>query len=83
MGLEAKNDTILALTHKNVAQKLNALSTKTLPHDYIAAATGHNTHRVYQSDIRHFIESGFTLLASFEDVLRYLQAHATTLNPRH
>ena len=54
MGLEAKNDTVLALTHKNVAQKLNALSTKKLPHDYIAATTSHNTRRAYQSDIRYF-----------------------------
>lgn len=82
MDFEAENDMVLALTNKSVAQKLNALSTRGLPHDYIAAATSQNTRRAYQSDIRHFIQSGFTLPASFEDILRYLQAHATTLNPR-
>lgn len=51
-------------------------------HSYIQAATSKNTRRAYQSDIRHFIAWGGRLPSSVDIVLRYLQEHAATLNPR-
>jgi integrase len=51
-------------------------------HTYIQAATSQNTHRAYQADIRHFITWGGRLPSSPDVLLRYLQEHASVLNPR-
>lgn len=83
MEFEEENSTLLSIPNEAVVKRVNDLSlTKALPHDYIAAATSNNTRRAYQSDIRHFIQAGNTLPASFDDILRYLQHYAATLNPR-
>ncbi len=52
------------------------------PQQYIIAATSDNTRRAYQSDIRHFVEWGAFLPTSAEIVMKYLQQHADSLNPR-
>lgn len=49
---------------------------------YIIAATSNNTRRAYQADIRHFVEWGAFLPTSAEIILKYLQQHADSLNPR-
>lgn len=49
---------------------------------YIHASTSQNTRTAYQADIRHFIRWGGMLPCTPEIILRYLQAHAPTLNPR-
>lgn len=82
MEFEHKDNIVPALNQQALSAKPISWPANTLPHDYIAAATSQNTRRAYQADIRHFIQSGFTLPASFEDILRYLQAYARTLNPR-
>lgn len=51
-------------------------------HTYIQAATSNNTRRAYQSDLRHFITWGGRLPSNVDILLRYLQEHAPTLNPR-
>ena len=50
--------------------------------EYITAATSNNTRRAYQSDIRHFEQSGGRLPASTEAILHYLQKFAGSINSR-
>lgn len=83
MNVEEENSTLLPARNKAAVTKVNSLTvTNALPHNHIASATSNNTRRAYQSDIRHFIQAGSTLPASFDDILRYLQHYAATLNPR-
>jgi len=49
---------------------------------YITAATSDNTRKAYRSDIRHFEQWGGQLPATSQKIVLYLQAFATTLNPR-
>jgi integrase len=65
-----------------VAQKEITEPTPGSIHAYIQAATSQNTRRAYQSDIRHFISWGGLLPTSTDVLLRYLQEHAASLNPR-
>lgn len=73
-----KNDLLpfmSALVSKTENAELNTLK-------YIHAATSSNTRRAYQADIRHFIQWGGLLPASSDLVMKYLERHATVLNPR-
>jgi integrase len=45
---------------------------------FIEAATGPNTRRAYDSDLKHFLAWGGSLPASPDVVARYLAAHATS-----
>ncbi len=47
--------------------------------DLVAAATAPNTRRAYQSDLKHFLASGWSVPATSEQVARYLADHAATL----
>ena len=49
---------------------------------FLAAATADNTRRAYRSAIRHFQAWGGALPADESAVIRYLLAHADTLNAR-
>ena len=49
---------------------------------FLAAATADNTRRAYRSAIRHFQTWGGALPADESAVIRYLLAHADTLNAR-
>lgn len=49
---------------------------------YLPAATSNNTRKAYRSDISHFEQWGGLLPATHESIVRYLQAYASTLNPR-
>lgn len=49
---------------------------------YLHASTSNNTRTAYQADVRHFIRWGGLLPCTPDVILRYLQAHAPTLNPR-
>ena len=49
---------------------------------FLAAATADNTRRAYRSAIRHFQTWGGALPADESSVIRYLLAHADTLNAR-
>jgi integrase len=49
---------------------------------FLAAATAENTRRTYRSCIRHFQSWGGILPADEASVVRYLLAHAESLNPR-
>lgn len=49
---------------------------------YIQASTSQNTRRAYQADVRHFIAWGGRLPASPDQILHYLQEHASSLNAR-
>lgn len=49
---------------------------------YIHAATSGNTRKAYQADIRHFIQWGGLLPTTAGVIMRYLQQHASKLNPR-
>lgn len=51
-------------------------------HHYIQAATSDNTRKAYQADVRHFMNWGGSLPTTAEVVIRYLEQHADTLNPR-
>lgn len=53
-----------------------------LPNTYYHAATSQNTRKAYQTDIRHFEQSGGPLPAKTDDILRYLHTFATQLNSR-
>ncbi len=81
MNFEQESNNALVLPNITTIVDNHTL-TNTLPHDYIAAATSHNTRRAYQADIRHFMQSGAMLPASSDSVLNYLQNYAATLNPR-
>ena len=48
--------------------------------EFIAAATAENTHRSYQSDLRHFLTWGVCLPATPEQVARYLADNAAALS---
>ncbi|MDY7574609.1 site-specific integrase [Actimicrobium sp. CCI2.3] len=49
---------------------------------FLAAATSDNTRRTYRAAIRHFLLWGGVLPADESVVIRYLLAHADSLNPR-
>ena len=49
---------------------------------FLAAATADNTRRAYRSALHHFFNWGGALPADEGMLLRYLLAHAETLNPR-
>ena len=49
---------------------------------YIHAATSDNIRLAYQSDIRHFLQSGGTLPATPDDLKRYLKDSAPQYNAR-
>jgi integrase len=49
---------------------------------FLAAATSENTRRAYRSAIRHFLTWGGKLPSDEATIIRYLLAHAQTLNPR-
>lgn len=49
---------------------------------YLQAATSINTRKAYRHDIRHYENWGGRLPATPEEIIRYLEAHAPTLNPR-
>ena len=49
---------------------------------FLAAATSDNTRRAYRSAIRHFQQWGGALPADESTVIRYLLAHADSLNTR-
>lgn len=77
---------IREIDKNSVLRNLSTQDGHTLPVlsslDYIHAATSDNTRKAYQADIRHFMKSGGKLPAGIDDILRYLQHYATTLNPR-
>ena len=50
--------------------------------EYIQAATSENTRAAYQSDLRHFLQSGGRLPATVLDLQRYLKNSAPQYNPR-
>lgn len=50
--------------------------------EYIEAATSDNTRKAYRQDIQHFINWGGLLPAAPDSIVRYLQFHAASLNPR-
>ncbi len=82
MDFEPENNNVLGLGNAVRIVHPSGTVALTQPHNYIAAATSDNTRKAYQTDIRHFIQSGATLPASYDDILRYLQTYAPTLNPR-
>ena len=82
MDFELENNNVLSLDKAIRTISTNDAVVRAQPHNYIAAATSNNTRRAYQADIRHFIQSGATLPASYDGILRYLQTYAPTLNPR-
>ena len=73
---------LTVLTDEHILRNENHPMTIPFSNPYIAAATSQNTRRAYQSDIRHFEKWGGTLPAQTDNILIYLQAYATTLNPR-
>lgn len=52
------------------------------PNPYVTAATSANTRRTYRAAIRCFERWGGRLPTERDTLVRYLLAHATTLNPR-
>ncbi|WP_061286723.1 site-specific integrase [Herbaspirillum chlorophenolicum] len=50
--------------------------------NFLAAATSENTRRTYRSAIRHFLAWGGVLPADENAIIRYLLAHAGSLNAR-
>lgn len=50
--------------------------------EYVKRATADNTRKAYRQDIRHFEAWGGRLPTNTATVIRYLQEHATSLNPR-
>jgi integrase len=82
MDFEPKNNNALSLDNAVSIIHPSGTVALTQAHNYIAAATSNNTRKAYQADIRQFIQSGATLPASYDDILRYLQYYASTLNPR-
>lgn len=51
-------------------------------HTYIHAATADNTRRAYRQDIMHFIGWGGMLPTTSNELIRYLEHYAKSLNPR-
>lgn len=49
---------------------------------FLAAATSDNTRRTYRSAVRHFLIWGGVLPSEEATMIRYLLAHASSLNPR-
>ena len=82
MGLELENSKVLVLGNEVAPIESTTMPVHTRPFDYIAAATSDNTRQAYQSDVRHFMQSGAALPASVDNILHYLQHYAATLNPR-
>jgi len=72
----------VGLTGPNVLRQPTTQSTDLLPTTYIQAATSNNTRKAYRMDIQHFQRWGGMLPTSTEEVVRYLHAHAETLNSR-
>ncbi len=57
-------------------------TTPWVTNSYIQAATSHNTRKAYRSDITHYEQWGGKLPATPEQIARYLEAYALSLNPR-
>ena len=72
-----RNESLIKFTQDNAVLPLSVSI-----HTYIQAATSQNTRLAYQSDIRHFIAWGGLLPTMPDVLLRYLQEHASSLNPR-
>ncbi len=49
---------------------------------YLNAATSHNTRQAYRGDINHYQRWGGLLPATTQSIMGYLEAYASTLNPR-
>lgn len=60
----------------------NAVIQRVSLNAYIQAASSQNTRIAYQADVRHFISWGGLLPTTPDVLLRYLQEHASHLNPR-
>lgn len=60
----------------------SALRNESASLEYVKRATSDNTREAYQGDIRHFECWGGKLPTDTATVVRYCEAHATTLNPR-
>jgi len=74
----AKRDDIT--THVTVRNETNVVPANHNP--YVTAATSDNTRRTYRAAIRRFERWGGRLPTERDTLVRYLLAHATTLNPR-
>jgi integrase len=59
-----------------------ALEQATLAYTYAHIATSANTRKAYRADVRHFIAWGGVLPTTPDMIIRYLEAHAQTLNPK-
>jgi integrase len=79
---EQNSGTAIVLHNDNPASIDAETAHPISPQQYIIAATSDNTRRAYQSDIRHFVEWGAFLPTSAEIIMKYLQQHADSLNPR-
>lgn len=70
------------LDHKTPSLIPHEHHPRTPDNPYLSASTSQNTRTAYQADVRHFIRWGGKLPCTPDVILRYLQAHAATLNPR-
>lgn len=70
------------LTLRNEKSSVPAVLPEHDLHSYINAATSQNTRKAYRQDLQHFTRWGGLLPATPEIIIAYLQAHATSLNPR-
>ncbi len=83
MAIAQKSRSTPMLRNKGEITVKNTSPASNVPtQDYIHAASSDNTRKAYQADIRHFIQWGGLLPTTADVVLRYLQQHAATLNPR-
>lgn len=69
-------------TTNEVTLKHEHLVTTWITNPYLSAATSNNTRKAYRSDIQHYERWGGKLPATPETIINYLQAFATSLNPR-
>jgi integrase len=74
-------DELAPLTLPDIGNDQNALSTS-LSYTYAHAATSANTRKAYREDALHFIMWGGVLPTTPAVLLRYLEAHAESLNPQ-
>lgn len=82
MNEEHGTEIIGAPDDENIVISLSNAITHWTANPYIKAATSDNTRKAYRQDIRHFESWGGKLPAATEDIVRYLEHHATRLNPR-
>ena len=73
-----KSKALIKSLCNSIATKDELLSLDT----YLHAATSDNTRRAYRQDIRHFMRWGGLLPTTSDIIVRYLQEHAASLNPR-